>query len=310
MHEAVKRYFHIRFFTQLVIIIFSDDSFHSSGAYGHSGLNDYIHDMFHDYHATNRLSNFGDHSTEVSQVLNTKHGKSKPKSRPTVSYVALIALAIQSSKHKKIRLSDIYNWITLNFPFFKSIRNQSWRNSIRHNLSLNECFIKVDKKYHNVDDSVSKTSPKGHYWTIHPANLEDFSRGDFRRRMARMKAKICHNLPSPYKTDRKEVNQINEKAYSQAKMNLGEYRQALHPPFGNEPKPIATSVSGGHSQSDSMPGYVQPPYRMLPSSSCVSQTGFVPMTTWTAPLDTLVEMFGVEAVTSKEERDDYYKHIK
>nr|CRZ26106.1 Bm721 [Brugia malayi] len=37
--------------------------------------------------------------------------------------------------------------------------------------------------------SRSILSPKGHYWAIHPANLDDFKRGDFRRRRAQRKVR-------------------------------------------------------------------------------------------------------------------------
>lgn len=54
-------------------------------------------------------------------------------------------------------------------------QEKSWRNSVRHNLSLNECFVKAGRS----------DNGKGHFWAIHPANLEDFSKGDYHRRRAR-----------------------------------------------------------------------------------------------------------------------------
>ncbi|XP_041276970.1 forkhead box protein D3-like isoform X2 [Onychostruthus taczanowskii] len=55
----------------------------------------------------------------------------------------------------------------------KTLRNKGrgWRNSVRHNLSLNDCFIKVGR----CEDG------KGNYWSIHPSNLNDFVHGDFRQ---------------------------------------------------------------------------------------------------------------------------------
>jgi forkhead box protein F len=41
-------------------------------------------------------------------------------------------------------LSEIYSFLQQSFPFFRS-NYMGWKNSVRHNLSLNECFIKLPK---------------------------------------------------------------------------------------------------------------------------------------------------------------------
>ncbi|KFV93059.1 Forkhead box protein I3, partial [Fulmarus glacialis] len=90
--------------------------------------------------------------------------------KPPLSYIALIAKAILSSPTNKLNLAAIYKYIEDNFPFYKN-KGRGWRNSIRHNLSLNDCFIKVGR----CEDG------KGNYWSIHPSNLNDFVHGDFRQ---------------------------------------------------------------------------------------------------------------------------------
>lgn len=64
--------------------------------------------------------------------------------KPQLSYIGLIAMAILSSREKKMVLSEVYQWIIDNYPYFRS-RGPGWRNSIRHNLSLNDCFIKAGR---------------------------------------------------------------------------------------------------------------------------------------------------------------------
>lgn len=98
--------------------------------------------------------------------------------KPQHSYIGLIAMAILSSPERKLVLSDIYQHILDNYPYFRS-RGPGWRNSIRHNLSLNDCFVKAGRS----------ANGKGHYWAIHPANVEDFRKGDFRRRKAQRKVR-------------------------------------------------------------------------------------------------------------------------
>ncbi|MCL4130487.1 UNVERIFIED_CONTAM: hypothetical protein GTU68_026205 [Idotea baltica] len=98
--------------------------------------------------------------------------------KPQHSYIGLIAMAILSHPEKKLVLSDIYAYILDNYAYFRS-RGPGWRNSIRHNLSLNDCFVKAGRS----------ANGKGHYWAIHPANMDDFARGDFRRRRAQRRVR-------------------------------------------------------------------------------------------------------------------------
>jgi len=98
--------------------------------------------------------------------------------KPQHSYIGLISMAILSSADKKLVLADIYQYILDNFPYFRH-RGPGWRNSIRHNLSLNDCFIKSGRA----------ANGKGHYWAVHPACVEDFQKGDFRRRRAQRKVR-------------------------------------------------------------------------------------------------------------------------
>ena len=118
-------------------------------------------------------------SSASDDVPNRAVSPSSPESeKPSQSYIALISNAILSSADKKLLLCDIYQFIMDNYPFYNN-KEKAWRNSIRHNLSLNECFIKNGR----ADNG------KGNFWSVHPACEEDFRKGDFRRRHARRRAR-------------------------------------------------------------------------------------------------------------------------
>lgn len=81
------------------------------------------------------------------------------------------------------------------FLFFTPLQqDKNWRNSVRHNLSLNDCFVKAGRS----------DNGKGHFWAIHPSNYQDFSNGDYHCRRARRRVRrVAGQLPlsslsSPY----------------------------------------------------------------------------------------------------------------
>lgn len=65
-------------------------------------------------------------------------------SKPPYSFSCLIFMSIEDSPEKKLPVKDIYNWILTHFPYFQNAPT-GWKNSVRHNLSLNKCFKKVEK---------------------------------------------------------------------------------------------------------------------------------------------------------------------
>ncbi|CAH0560268.1 unnamed protein product [Brassicogethes aeneus] len=76
--------------------------------------------------------------------------------KPPYSFSCLIFMAIEDSPKKALPVKEIYAWILDHFPYFKNAPT-GWKNSVRHNLSLNKCFQKVDK---------APNLGKGSLWTV------------------------------------------------------------------------------------------------------------------------------------------------
>ncbi|XP_023197615.1 forkhead box protein P3-like isoform X1 [Xiphophorus maculatus] len=72
--------------------------------------------------------------------------------RPPYTYAYLIRWSILESPDKQRTLNEIYNWFTTMFFYFRH-NTATWKNAIRHNLSLHKCFVRVEGE-------------KGAVWTV------------------------------------------------------------------------------------------------------------------------------------------------
>lgn len=94
--------------------------------------------------------------------------------KPDLSYAALIGRAILSSSEHRLTLQEIYDWITIVYPYYKR-GETTWMNSIRHVLSTTIVFRKVPR-----DRSVGRT-----LWAIYDEDLECFKDGGFKKHLCK-----------------------------------------------------------------------------------------------------------------------------
>ncbi|XP_054840321.1 forkhead box protein Q1 [Eublepharis macularius] len=121
-------------------------------------------------------------------------GAGKPYTRrpkPPYSYIALIAMAIRDSAGGRLTLAEINEYLMGRFPFFRGAYT-GWRNSVRHNLSLNDCFVKVLR-------DPARPWGKDNYWMLNPSSEYTFADGVFRRRRKRLSrpGPAAPRAPSP-----------------------------------------------------------------------------------------------------------------
>ncbi len=84
----------------------------------------------------------------VNVILNVRNRRYNENGeevhKPPLSFACMIFMALESSPTKTLPVKEIYDWIVWKFPFYRTAAS-GWKNSIRHNLSLNKCFRKVDR---------------------------------------------------------------------------------------------------------------------------------------------------------------------
>ncbi|XP_072368966.1 forkhead box protein E3 [Scyliorhinus torazame] len=160
-----------------------------------------------------------ENASELEGLVPTSGGRRRKRpiqrGKPPYSYIALIAMAIANSPERKLTLGGIYKFIMDRFPFYRE-NSKKWQNSIRHNLTLNDCFVKIPRE--------PGRPGKGNYWTLDPAAEDMFDNGSFLRRRKRFKRSDITTYPGYMQ---------NSSAFTPTPVGRPSYPNTLYPSVGS-----------------------------------------------------------------------------
>lgn len=189
-------------------------------------------------------------ATSLQNNLDQDLSKEEAKDiKPPYSYATMITQAILSNDDGVMSLSEIYNWISSHYAYYKYSKT-GWQNSIRHNLSLNKAFEKVPRRPNEPG--------KGMKWQISESYKEDFlnkilsgsllkqRRGSSVSRQLQLHLATHQQLPEPQKYYLKESNNFHQRTDSLPK--LGQPIQYGQAPPMNPVQPNALAFLNNNQQ--------------------------------------------------------------
>ncbi|VDL40621.1 unnamed protein product [Hymenolepis diminuta] len=168
--------------------------------------------------------------------------------KPPYSYAQLIVQAIASAPNRRLTLSDIYNYISTTFPYYKP-NQKGWQNSIRHNLSLNRYFVRIPRG--------QEEPGKGAFWRLDPASEAHLVVKAFQKRRQRSYAVPAYvaggNSPQVNSgnslSENSSVQLINNTNNNPAANYLDEKDLGFNSRFFNLQNPVSTSAITSNSNT-------------------------------------------------------------
>ncbi|KAG0255205.1 hypothetical protein DFQ27_006382 [Actinomortierella ambigua] len=194
---------------------------------------DHDHILVHDRRDSH--NDIDDESGYAMSVVPRHPNENQPRRRrrPNESYSNIIIKAILHSEHKRLKLSEIYEYVKKEIPQFGDDRG--WQNTVRHNLSLNPCFRRETAEEAAMRSPTSPTEDfdegqgqgqgssnskgkqivkpvkrgKGSYWVLDMNELDE------------------HFKPKKYMADQQSQNQSQQKHQQQQSQQPPQHQQQL-----------------------------------------------------------------------------------
>ncbi|ROT84257.1 uncharacterized protein jumu [Penaeus vannamei] len=229
--------------------------------------------------------------------------------KPAYSYSCLIALALKNSTTGSLPVSEIYSFMCEHFPYFRTAPN-GWKNSVRHNLSLNKCFEKIEKpvvagsnqrkgclwalnpaKAHKMDEEVQKWSKKDLQGIkdamAHPEVLEALECGEMKFESTGSISSCSEDEDEDEEVDPLTVDSPatpvgTVKRGAQTIVSQSQQQQHIRQPVQNGRTPLSTSVANSamnHSQA--RPAFTAQTLKRSPVTSTEEPEYILPDSTMT-----------------------------
>lgn len=178
------------------------------------------------------------HEQGISTGGQSHYKKEHEVSETPLPYIGMIAEAIFSNPNKKMVLAEIYAYMERNFFHYLSSRPR-WRNTVRHNLSFHNCFVKCE---------CSRRGNRSHFWCVHPDYVEQFKRGNFTKTLSPPREQIStQNVQGAYhryyeRDYSRECLQETQHEYSPSSFNAIPIIRFPHTFSGHMTTPTATNA--------------------------------------------------------------------
>ncbi|CEF65941.1 DOMINA protein [Strongyloides ratti] len=107
--------------------------------------------------------------------------------KPPCSYPCLIAIALNNAVTNRLNVSELYEFIQYYFPFFQRAP-EGWKNSVRHNLSTNGWFNKVD------EGRSGYAGRRSFLWGFTNPGVKDKAMSDVKKQVVKKYKDMCDSI--------------------------------------------------------------------------------------------------------------------